>query len=111
MILSKTINKNKRHIAFVFVLIIFISCKYKHDQSSSNKKNEFMITKEKAIEIANHNASLYYRDLSIYEMKVQLVDSNWKVDYELKDNKLDGGGPHYIISGKSGKIIESHFYQ
>lgn len=70
-----------------------------------------MITKEKAIEIANSDASLYYRDLSVYNIEAKLIDSNWKIDYELKDTMLDGGGPHYVISGKTGKIIESHFYQ
>jgi hypothetical protein len=42
---------------------------------------------------------------------VQILNDNWKVDYELKDGNLDGGGPHYTISGKTGEIIESHFDQ
>jgi hypothetical protein len=70
-----------------------------------------MITKEKALEIASENASLYYRDLSVYVITVQILNDNWKVDYELKDGNLDGGGPHYTISGKTGEIIESHFDQ
>lgn len=70
-----------------------------------------MITKEKAIEIANADASLYYRDLSVYNIEAKLVDSTWKIDFELKDEKLDGGGPHYVISANDGKIISSKFYQ
>jgi hypothetical protein len=108
-------NKNNKSCVWPVILFIsmttLISCGNNAAHKNPALKKEFMITKEEAIKIANKNAAMYYRDLSIYEITVQPADSNWKVDYELKDSKLDGGGPHYIISGKSGEIIESHFHQ
>lgn len=92
------------------VILIIASCNY-NKKNELIIKNKIMITKEKAMEVAKQNAQLYYKDLSIYIITIQQVDSNWKVDYELKDATLDGGGPHYIISGKSGDIIKSHFDQ
>lgn len=70
-----------------------------------------MITKERAIEIAKKNAKDYYKDLSIYEINATFFDTVWHVDFELKDAKLDGGGPHYVISAKDGKVIDFKFYQ
>jgi hypothetical protein len=70
-----------------------------------------MINREEALKIAGQNAALYYNDLSVYIVTIQWIGPNWKVDYDLKDTSLDGGGPHYLISGGTGEIIESRFFQ
>ncbi len=70
-----------------------------------------MITKENALQIAQENAGVYYRDLSVYDVEIKLVEGNWQVDYEFRDENIDGGGPHYLISGTTGEIISFRFEQ
>jgi hypothetical protein len=70
-----------------------------------------IIDKNKAIEISNKDASLVYRDLTPYHIAAQLKDNNWIVDYELNDARAVGGGPHYIISGKTGEILSYRYEQ
>jgi hypothetical protein len=50
-----------------------------------------MIDRKRALEIAQENAGKAYRDLSVYDVLIRLQDSNWHVDYSLKDKHLDGG--------------------
>ncbi len=68
-----------------------------------NSRNK--ITREKALKIANDDASLIYSDLTPYEIESRLENGNWVIDYEIKDPNVVGGGPHYIISGITGKIL------
>ena len=70
-----------------------------------------MIDKDKALRIAQKNAALIYRDLSVYEVKAKLEGDKWYVDYEFKDKNIDGGGPHYVISAKTGEIISFRYEQ
>jgi hypothetical protein len=70
-----------------------------------------MIDKKRALEIAQENAGKIYRDLSVYDVLIKLQDSNWHVDYILKDKHLDGGGPHYVISAETGEIVDMRFEQ
>ena len=111
MILNRNTYNTQLLIAFAIMLTTLVNCKNKPGSINSVKNKELMISKDHAIEIANRDAVMHYNDLSIYTIHVELIDDNWKIDYEFKDKKLDGGGPHYIISGQSGKILESHFYQ
>jgi hypothetical protein len=70
-----------------------------------------VIEREKALEIAEQDASLVYSDLSIYDVSVSIDNNNWKIDYNLKDKTLRGGGPHYVISGATGEILQKQYEQ
>jgi hypothetical protein len=41
----------------------------------------------------------------------QLDDGAWRVDYELRDPESQGGGPHYVIAGDSGEVLEKRYEQ
>ena len=69
------------------------------------------ISKEKALEIARENAEAAYGDLSLYEVQIEFVEGNWKVDYALKDKTRHGGGAHYIISSETGEIVSGYHEQ
>jgi hypothetical protein len=70
-----------------------------------------MISKEEALQIARKLASAVYKDLSVYEVKVTLLESSWYIDYWLKDPGMVGGGPHFVLSAKTGEVLSSRFEQ
>ncbi len=61
--------------------------------------------------IAQTDAARRYRDLSPYRIQLVLEDDGWHVDYELKNPRLKGGGPHYIIDGHTGAIVSKRYEQ
>ena len=69
------------------------------------------VDEQEALKIANDDASKQYQDLSIYDILIELDDGNWKIDYELKDKSSQGGGPHYLISSETGKIVSRRYEQ
>lgn len=69
------------------------------------------IDRERALEIARANAAQAYRDLSVYKVEATLKDDEWFVDFNLADPGMVGGGPHYVISAKSGEITAFRFEQ
>jgi hypothetical protein len=64
-----------------------------------------------ALAIAQADALLAYRDLSSYRIQLVLEDDGWHVDYDLKDTRLKGGGPHYVIDPVSGAILSKRYEQ
>ena len=79
---------------------------------NNNSENaSILINKKEALEIANADAQKAYRDLSIYNIKAELIDEEWHIDYNLSDPQMLGGGPHYIISAKTGKILSFRYEQ
>ncbi len=56
---------------------------------------------DQVLAIAQADAARVYRDLSLYRIQLVLEDDGWHVDYELKNPRLKGGGPHYIIDAYS----------
>ena len=70
-----------------------------------------MLTAEHALSIAQADAARAYRDLSVYRIHLVLEPDGWHIDYELKDPKLKGGGPHYIIDRSTGVIISKRYEQ
>ena len=70
-----------------------------------------MISKDEALEIARQDASSAYADLTIYAVKITSQDGNWRDDYEITDPNLQGGGPHYVISGATGEIASRRYEQ
>lgn len=70
-----------------------------------------MLAGDQVLTIAQADASRMYRDLSPYRIQLVLEDDGWHVDYELKDTRLKGGGPHYIIDAHSGAIVDKRYEQ
>ena len=66
---------------------------------------------DKALAIAQTNAVRVYRDLSPYRIQLSLEDDGWHVDYNLKDPRLKGGGPHYVIDAHTGTILSKRYEQ
>ena len=66
---------------------------------------------DEALRIAHADASTVYLDLSAYRIGVALEDDGWHVDYELKNPRLKGGGPHYVIDPKTGHILARRYEQ
>jgi hypothetical protein len=61
--------------------------------------------------IAQADAARVYRDLSPYRIQLVLEDGGWHVDYELKNPRLKGGGPHYVIDAFTGAIVSKRYEQ
>jgi hypothetical protein len=66
---------------------------------------------DRILAIAEADALRAYRDLSPYRIQLVLEEDGWHVDYELKDPRLKGGGPHYVIDGLSGAILSKRYEQ
>ena len=110
---------------FIFILLfisalafLIISCTSGPQDNSNINKTEInmddkaiLISKKQALKIAKEDAQLLYRDLSIYDVKIELKEGNWIVDYDIADPQMLGGGPHYVISSKTGEIISYRYEQ
>jgi hypothetical protein len=66
---------------------------------------------DQILSIAQADAVRVYRDLSPYRIQLVQEDDGWHVDYELKNPRLKGGGPHYIIDAQTGKIVSKRYEQ
>ena len=66
---------------------------------------------DRALAIAQADAVRVYRDLSPYRIQLVLEDDGWHVDYELRDPRLKGGGPHYTIDAQTGIIVSKRYEQ
>lgn len=61
--------------------------------------------------IAQADALKAYRDLSTYRILLSLEPDGWHIDYEMKDSKRKGGGPHYLIDPTTGTILSKRYEQ
>ena len=100
----------------VVISVLFAGCtwpgKNRTDQRGEKMANGGTAISEAAARaIAEDDAKHVYRDLSIYQVKTELKDGNWHVDYELQGEAMAGGGPHYVISAKTGQILERRYEQ
>ena len=66
---------------------------------------------DQALTIAQIDAIKAYRDLTPYSVHHALEEDGWHVDYELKDPKLKGGGPHYVIDFVTGAVVSRQYEQ
>lgn len=64
-----------------------------------------------ALAVAQGDALRVYRDLSPYRIQLSLENDGWHVDYNLKEPRLKGGGPHYIIDAHTGTILSKRYEQ
>jgi len=69
------------------------------------------ITCDKALEIARLDAEKVYRDLSRYRIQITVEPDGWHIEYWLKNPRVQGGGPHYIIDATTGAILSKTYYQ
>ena len=72
---------------------------------------ENILLGDRILAIAHADALTAYSDLSPYRIRLVLEDDGWHVDYELKDPKLKGGGPHYVIHAVTGAIVSRQYEQ
>ena len=70
-----------------------------------------ILTGDRILAIAQADASVLYRDLSAYRIHLALETDGWHVDYELNDDKLKGGGPHYVLDAYTGAILFRRYEQ
>src|SRR6202030_4771960 len=66
---------------------------------------------DQALTIAQADALDTYGDLAPYRIHLVLEEDGWHVDYELKDPRLKGGGPHYLIDPYTGVIRSKQYHQ
>jgi hypothetical protein len=66
---------------------------------------------DQALAVAQADAVQVYRDLTGYRIQLTLEEDGWHVDYELKDPRLKGGGPHYVLDAVTGAIISKRYEQ
>ena len=66
---------------------------------------------DEVLRIARTDAEKAYRDLSRYGIRIAEEADGWHVDYELKDARARGGGPHYVIHPVSGEIVAKRYEQ
>ncbi len=66
---------------------------------------------DQVLSIAQADARSAYRDLTPYRIELSLESDGWHVDYELKNRKLKGGGPHYVIDAETGSIVSKRYEQ
>ena len=70
-----------------------------------------VIAGDRALAIAQADAVTAYRDLSGYRIQLVLEADGWHVDYDLKDPRQKGGGPHYVIDAHTGAITARRYEQ
>jgi Zn-dependent metalloprotease len=74
-----------------------------------------LITRAQAVAIAMTEAKKVYqspRELEeAYVVEATLADDVWRVDFELKDPDANGGGPHYLIDAKTGRVLHTRLVQ
>lgn len=69
------------------------------------------IAGDKALAVAQADAINAYADLSPFRIQLVLEADGWHVEYEPKDPRLKGGGPHYVIDAMSGAIVSKRYTQ
>ena len=69
------------------------------------------IASDQALQIAPLDAEKRYRDLTCYRITLALESDGWHVDYELKEDNQNGGGPHYILDAVTGAIKSKSYEQ
>jgi hypothetical protein len=76
-----------------------------------SQRDGLAISPDRALAAAHADAMKIYRDLSPYRIHLSLEEDGWHVDYELRSEKLKGGGPHYVIDPRDGEIINKRYQQ
>jgi hypothetical protein len=64
-----------------------------------------------ALAIVRADVARVYGDLTPYCIHLALELDGWHIDYELKDPRLKGGGPHYVVDATTGAIVIRRYDQ
>lgn len=79
--------------------------------STSSHQASQAVSCDQALRIARVDAEKAYRDLSPYRIQITDEPDGWHIDYQLKDSRLNGGGPHYVIDALTGAILSKRYEQ
>lgn len=79
--------------------------------ASVTKGAETAVTCEQALHVARLDAEKAYRDLTPFRIEIALEADGWHIDYHLRNTRLHGGGPHYVIDAASGAIVSKRYEQ
>ena len=79
--------------------------------STSTELQAPRLSCDEVLKIARTDAEKVYRDLARYSIRITAEPDGWHVDYELKDQRARGGGPHYVIDPVSGSIVAKRYEQ
>jgi hypothetical protein len=69
------------------------------------------IDKEAAISVAREDAVKVYGSLERFDVYTLETKTVWHVIFELKNERLNGGGPEYVISKRTGMILDKKYNQ
>jgi hypothetical protein len=70
-----------------------------------------IVNKDDALKIALDDARRVYGDMSLYSARINFEGGQWRVVFVLKDPKMQGGGPSYVISSDTGQIVHKVYGQ
>ena len=79
--------------------------------STSTRVGARPLSCDQVLRIARKDAEKVYRDLSRYNIRIAKETDGWQVDYELRDKRARGGGPHYVIDPYNGEILSKRYEQ
>jgi len=76
----------------------------------SQKEKLPNVDQDYALQIAKTDAVAVLGDLSLYNVAASLKADGWNINYGLKVPR-PGGGAHYLIDSRTGKIISKQYYK
>jgi hypothetical protein len=78
---------------------------------SAEPRSNQGVSCDQALQTARLDAEKAYRDLSPFRIQIVLEQDGWHIDYELRNPRLRGGGPHYVIDARTGTILSKRYDQ
>ena len=81
------------------------------EKTQTSTSTAVAIPADQALAAAQADAVKAYRDLSLYRIHLSLEGDGWHIDYDLKNPRLKGGGPHYLIDSNTGAIVSKKYEQ
>ena len=70
-----------------------------------------ILAADQILTFAQSDAVRAYGDLSVYSVRLSLEDDGWHVDYDLRNPRMKGGGPHYVLDPATGTILTKRYEQ
>jgi hypothetical protein len=66
---------------------------------------------DQALAIAQVDAAKVYEKLWRFRIEVELESDGWHIAYRIREKRVAGGGPHYVIDAATGAIVSKKYYQ
>ena len=73
--------------------------------------SEPTISCDQALAIAQADAATAYDKLWRFRIEVELEADGWHIAYRLREKRVAGGGPWYVIDATTGAIVSKKYYQ